>query len=83
MGAQGPRRAAARLVARFIRYALEQSLRGSAPTTSTSTSSTTRGIDAIQSDAVFEVLEEARDAGKIRAYGVALGPAIGWRDEGV
>ena len=40
-------------------------------------------MDAIRSDAVFEVLEEARDAGKIRAYGVALGPAIGWRDEGI
>ena len=29
------------------------------------------------------MLEEARDAGKIRGYGVALGPAIGWRDEGI
>ena len=40
-------------------------------------------MDAIRSDDVFAVLEEARDAGKIRAYGVALGPAIGWRDEGI
>jgi aryl-alcohol dehydrogenase-like predicted oxidoreductase len=40
-------------------------------------------MDAIRSDAVFDVLEEARTAGKIRAYGVALGPAIGWRDEGL
>jgi aryl-alcohol dehydrogenase-like predicted oxidoreductase len=40
-------------------------------------------MDAIRSDAVFEVLEEARAAGKIRAYGVALGPAIGWREEGL
>ena len=57
--------------------------RASAPTTSTSTSCTTRAWTRCRSDDVFAVLDEARDAGKIRAYGVALGPAIGWRDEGV
>jgi aryl-alcohol dehydrogenase-like predicted oxidoreductase len=34
-------------------------------------------------DAIFEVLEELKRDGKIRAYGVALGPAIGWEAEGV
>ena len=34
-------------------------------------------------DELFAFLEEAREAGKIRAYGVALGPKIGWLDEGV
>ena len=37
----------------------------------------------IDDDALFAFLEEARDAGKIRSYGVALGPKIGWLEEGV
>ena len=37
----------------------------------------------VDDDAVFEFLDEARRAGKVRAVGVALGPRIGWRDEGV
>ena len=40
-------------------------------------------LDAIESDECFEVLEDLRREGKIRGYGVALGPAIGWRDEGL
>ncbi len=37
----------------------------------------------IDDDALFAFLDEARAAGKIRAFGVALGPKIGWLDEGV
>ncbi|HEX6255768.1 MAG TPA: aldo/keto reductase [Euzebyales bacterium] len=37
----------------------------------------------IDDDALFELLDDARRAGKIRAFGVALGPKIGWLDEGV
>ena len=37
----------------------------------------------IDDDALFAFLDEARQAGKIRAFGVALGPKIGWLDEGV
>jgi aryl-alcohol dehydrogenase-like predicted oxidoreductase len=40
-------------------------------------------MDAIERDDLFAELESLRDAGKLRHYGVALGPAIGWRDEGV
>jgi aryl-alcohol dehydrogenase-like predicted oxidoreductase len=40
-------------------------------------------MDAIAADELFAELEALRDEGKIRHYGVALGPAIGWRDEGV
>jgi len=40
-------------------------------------------MDAIERDDLFAELESLRDEGKLRAYGVALGPAIGWRDEGV
>ncbi len=37
----------------------------------------------IRDDAIFETLEQLKSDGKIRAYGVALGPAIGWEAEGV
>lgn len=37
----------------------------------------------LDDDELFAFLEEAKQAGKIRAYGMALGPKIGWRDEGV
>ncbi|HVM15057.1 MAG TPA: aldo/keto reductase [Egibacteraceae bacterium] len=37
----------------------------------------------LDDDELFGFLDDARRAGKIRVYGVALGPKIGWRDEGV
>ncbi|HEX8066629.1 MAG TPA: aldo/keto reductase [Thermoleophilaceae bacterium] len=40
-------------------------------------------MDAIESDELFAELDALRDEGKVRHYGVALGPAIGWRDEGL
>src|ERR687892_587682 len=40
-------------------------------------------MDAIASDETFEALEDLKGEGKIRHYGVALGPAIGWREEGL
>lgn len=40
-------------------------------------------MDAIERDDVYEQLDRLRDEGKIRHYGVALGPAIGWREEGL
>ena len=33
-------------------------------------------------DELFEELNRVTDEGKIRAFGVSLGPAIGWREEG-
>lgn len=40
-------------------------------------------LDAIDSDECFATLEDFRSEGKVRSYGVALGPAIGWEEEGV
>src|SRR6478735_1600670 len=34
-------------------------------------------------DDLFAELEKVKDEGKIRAWGVSLGPAIGWREEGI
>ena len=39
--------------------------------------------DAIDSDECFATLDQLRAEGKIAQYGVALGPAIGWREEGL
>lgn len=40
-------------------------------------------MDAIERDDLYAELEALRGEGKLRHYGVALGPAIGWRDEGL
>jgi aryl-alcohol dehydrogenase-like predicted oxidoreductase len=37
---------------------------------------------AIESDELFEALENHKRGGKIRHYGVTMGPAIGWEAEG-
>lgn len=40
------------------------------------------GMDAVESDELFELLDAQVAKGKVRAYGVALGPGPGWGDEG-
>jgi aryl-alcohol dehydrogenase-like predicted oxidoreductase len=40
-------------------------------------------MDAIEDDALFSLMQEFKAEGKIRAYGIALGPKIGWLEEGV
>jgi aryl-alcohol dehydrogenase-like predicted oxidoreductase len=37
----------------------------------------------VEDDGLWELLESLKQEGKIRMYGVALGPAIGWLYEGV
>jgi aryl-alcohol dehydrogenase-like predicted oxidoreductase len=40
-------------------------------------------MTAIESDELFALLEDLKREGKVRSYGVALGPAIGWEEEGL
>jgi aryl-alcohol dehydrogenase-like predicted oxidoreductase len=40
-------------------------------------------MDGIDSDELFATLEDLVAEGKVRTYGVSLGPKIGWRDEGL
>jgi aryl-alcohol dehydrogenase-like predicted oxidoreductase len=40
------------------------------------------GMDALESEELFEFLEAQVDKGKVRHVGVALGPGPGWGDEG-
>ncbi|MGZ4143209.1 MAG: aldo/keto reductase [Actinomycetota bacterium] len=37
----------------------------------------------IEQDDLWAVLAELKASGKVRSYGVSIGPRIGWRDEGV
>jgi aryl-alcohol dehydrogenase-like predicted oxidoreductase len=37
----------------------------------------------VEDDALWKTLEQLKGAGKIRYYGIALGPAIGWMYEGI
>ena len=40
-------------------------------------------MEQISDDALWQTLDRLRAAGKIRYYGIALGPAIGWLYEGI
>ncbi|MBI3293069.1 MAG: aldo/keto reductase, partial [Elusimicrobia bacterium] len=40
-------------------------------------------LETIRNDEVFETLQRLQEEGKIRAVGVALGPDIGWLEEGL
>ena len=40
-------------------------------------------LATLEQDEVYDTLNEIQREGKVRAWGAALGPAIGWRDEGV
>jgi aryl-alcohol dehydrogenase-like predicted oxidoreductase len=40
-------------------------------------------MDAIKNNALFAALDSLVDKGTIRSHGAALGPAIGWKDEGL
>lgn len=67
----------------FIRYSVEQSLRRLKTDHIDLWQAHNTKMDAVDNDALFETLERLKDEGKIRYYGVALGPKIGWREEGV
>ncbi len=40
-------------------------------------------MEQIEDDALWKTLEKLKSTGKVRYYGIALGPAIGWLYEGV
>ena len=67
----------------FIRFALEQSLRRLGTDYVDFLQLHNTKMDAIENDALFALMHEFKDEGKIRAYGLALGPKIGWLEEGV
>jgi len=67
----------------FVRFALEQSLNRLETDHVDLYSLHNPKMDAIQDDILFRLLDELRSEGKIGHYGIALGPAIGWKEEGI
>jgi len=66
----------------FIRFACEQSLRRLETDYIDIYQLHNPRIDTIEKDEVFDTLEQLKSEGKIRHYGSALGPDIGWVEEG-
>jgi aryl-alcohol dehydrogenase-like predicted oxidoreductase len=67
----------------FIRFALEQSLNRLGTDYVDFLQLHNTKMDAIENDALFELMEEFKREGRILAYGAALGPKIGWLEEGI
>ncbi|MDQ3237014.1 MAG: aldo/keto reductase [Actinomycetota bacterium] len=67
---------------KFIRFALEQSLKRLGTDYVDFLQLHNTKMDAVEDDVLFDLMDEFKSEGKIRAYGVALGPKIGWLDEG-
>lgn len=67
----------------FIRFSVEQSLKRLKTDYIDFWQAHNAKMDAVDNDALWETLEQLKEEGKLRAYGVALGPKIGWRDEGI
>lgn len=67
----------------FLRFALEESLRRLQTDCIDIYQLHNARMEHVDSDALFELLERFKSEGKIRMYGIALGPAIGWLYEGV
>ena len=66
----------------FVRFALEHSLRRLQTDVIDIYSIHNARLEQIESGELFALLEDFKREGKIRMYGVALGPAIGWLVEG-
>ncbi len=67
----------------FVREALEASLRRLGTDRVDLYQLHNPRMDAVENDETFDALERLKAEGKLLNYGVALGPAIGWRDEGL
>src|SRR5215208_3059004 len=67
----------------FIRFALEQSLKRLGTDYIDFLQLHNTKMDAVENDTLFELMEEFEREGKVRSYGIALGPKIGWLEEGL
>ncbi|MEJ7873151.1 MAG: aldo/keto reductase [Rubrobacteraceae bacterium] len=66
----------------FLRFALEQSLKRLNTDYIDFLQLHNTKMDAIENDELFALMERFKEEGKIRTHGVALGPKIGWLEEG-
>jgi aryl-alcohol dehydrogenase-like predicted oxidoreductase len=68
---------------KFIRFALEQSLSRLGVEQIAIYQPHNPRVTTLLEDEHWETLERLKEEGKILSYGPSLGPAIGWRDEGI
>jgi aryl-alcohol dehydrogenase-like predicted oxidoreductase len=68
---------------KFIRFACEQSLSRLGVDHIAIYQPHNPRVTVLMEDEHWETLERLREEGKILSYGPSLGPAIGWRDEGI
>jgi aryl-alcohol dehydrogenase-like predicted oxidoreductase len=68
---------------KFIRFACEQSLSRLGRSHIDIYQPHNPRVATLLEDEHWETLERLKEEGKILAYGPSLGPAIGWRDEGI
>src|SRR5438045_536898 len=68
---------------KFIRFALDQSLERMGVDHVAVYQPHNPRVTTLLQDEHWETLEALKDKGKILSYGPSLGPAIGWRDEGI
>jgi aryl-alcohol dehydrogenase-like predicted oxidoreductase len=68
---------------KFIRFALEQSLKRLGVDHIAIYQPHNPRIDVLLRDDFWETMEQLKKEGKILSHGPSLGPAIGWRDEGI
>lgn len=66
----------------FVKFACEQSLRRLDTDYIDLYQAHNPRVSALERDELFETLEQLKFEGKIRHFGVALGPDIGWFEEG-
>ena len=67
----------------YLEYALQQSLERLQTNYIDVYSLHNPKMDAIKNDNLFLSLDSLINSGRIKSHGVALGPAIGWKNEGV
>lgn len=67
----------------FLQYALKQSLERLQTDYIDVYSLHNPKMDAMQNDELFSALDDLVKKGTIKSHGVALGPAIGWKEEGI
>jgi aryl-alcohol dehydrogenase-like predicted oxidoreductase len=68
---------------KFIRFALEKSLERLGVDHVAIYQPHNPRVDVLMQDEHWDTLESLKKEGKILSYGPSLGPAIGWRDEGI
>lgn len=67
----------------FLRFALDESLRRLDTDYVDFLQLHNVKMDAVADDGLFQLMDDIKSEGKIRSYGIALGPKIGWLEEGV